>query len=203
MEMQKMRNLVYQKLKRSLSPTLSYHGLHHTEDVVTAALELAKLEGINKQEELELLETAAWFHDLGFISTYRGHEEESCRLALELLTSFKYSSLQMQTVCGMIRATKIPQQPKSHLEEILADADLDYLGREDFYEIFETLFLELKEREMLHTKEQWNQIQIEFLSAHSYWTASAQKLREALKNERLRELKEGVGGVTWLFMSLM
>ena len=32
-------------------------------------------------------------------------------------------------------ATKIPQTPLTKLEEIICDADLDYLGREDFFEI--------------------------------------------------------------------
>ena len=32
----------------------------------------------------------------------------------------------------LILATKVPQKPKNKLEKIICDADLDYLGREDF-----------------------------------------------------------------------
>lgn len=180
---------IYEKLQKNLSPTLTYHGLHHTIDVVEAAMKIAQAEGITDEESLILLKTAALFHDLGFITTYKGHEEESCRIANMVLPKMGYVATQINAVCEMIMATKIPQSPKNLLEEIIADADLDYLGRDDFEPIAESLFLELREREMVMNIEIWNKIQVGFLENHRYWTKSTTLLRNENKLKRLAELK--------------
>jgi uncharacterized protein len=186
--MELLRAYVTDSLKKNLSQSLKYHGLHHTLDVVNSSLHLAQLEGITDPKELLLLETAAWFHDIGFISTFYGHEEESCKIAEQVLPNFGYSNSEISIIKNLIMATKIPQNPKNLLEKILADADLDYLGRDDFEKISETLFMELKEKMIVQDLFEWNKIQIRFLSAHKYWTKSASKLRESKKNERLKFL---------------
>jgi uncharacterized protein len=186
----KVENYIYQKLKSNLSPTLTYHGFHHTIDVVESALRIAQAEGINDKESLIMLETAALYHDLGFISTYKGHEEEGCRIAQLTLPKFDYSEDQILQICGMIMATKIPQNPQNILEQIIADADLDYLGRDDFELIANSLFLELREREMIPDLETWNKIQVKFLESHHYWTKSAIATRNEAKLKRIDELKK-------------
>ncbi|MDF7818320.1 HD domain-containing protein [Runella sp. MFBS21] len=190
MDILAVENYILEKLKKNLSPTLTYHGYHHTIDVAEAVLKIASSEGIEEEEPLILLKTAAFYHDLGFITTYRGHEEESCRIANLTLPSFGYSNPQIEKICGMIMATKIPQTPLTHLEQIIADADLDYLGRDDFWPIAHSLYEELREREMVPNIETWNQIQVKFLSSHQYWTASAQYWRKAKKQQYLDELCE-------------
>jgi uncharacterized protein len=189
MNIEKAREFINYKLKNGLSPTLTYHGFHHTLDVVDAALKIAKAEGITDEESLILLETAALFHDLGFISTYKGHEDEGSRIAQVILPAYSYSEEQIAQICGMIMATKIPQNPQNLLEQIIADADLDYLGRDDFEPIAHSLFLELKEREMVTDLKIWNQIQVKFLENHHYWTKSTVDLRNSEKMKRLEELK--------------
>ena len=82
-------------------------------------------------------------------------------------------------------ATKIPQSPKNHLEEILADADLDYLGRDDFEKISERLFQELA----LNDRNEWNKIQISFFEKHNYFTDSAKRMRNEKKQENLEKIK--------------
>jgi uncharacterized protein len=186
----KVENYIYQKLKSNLSPTLTYHGFHHTIDVVESALRIAQAEGINDKESLIMLETAALYHDLGFISTYKGHEEEGCRIAQLTLPKFDYSEDQILQICGMIMATKIPQNPQNILEQIIADADLDYLGRDDFELIANSLFIELREREMIPDLETWNKIQVKFLESHHYWTKSAIATRNEAKLKRIDELKK-------------
>jgi hypothetical protein len=44
----------------------------------------------------------------------------------------------------LIHVTEIPHKPLNHLQEIICDADLDYLGRNDFQEIADNLKAELK-----------------------------------------------------------
>jgi uncharacterized protein len=189
MDFEKVEAYVFDKLEDSLSDTLFYHGLHHTIDVSKAVLQIAIAEGINDRETLLLLQTAALYHDLGFISAYQGHEEESCRLARVSLPNFGYNVEQIEQICGMIIATRIPQSPTNHLERIMADADLDYLGRDDFWSISHSLYEELHEREMVTDIDSWNKIQIGFLEKHQYWTETAQQWRTAAKLKRIEELK--------------
>jgi hypothetical protein len=96
---------------------------------------------------------------------------------------------EIEIICGMIRATKIPQQPQNKLEEIIADADLDYLGRDDFFTIGGQLFNELKARNVVKDESVWDQIQIKFLENHRYFTVTAQTLRAEQKEKHLQIIK--------------
>lgn len=189
MEIEKAEQYMLQQLEERLDRTLFYHGVHHTLDVVNASAEIAAMEGLTDEESLQLLRTAAIFHDSGFITTYQGHEEAGCALAREVLPGFGYTESQIETICGMIMATKIPQSPQNALEMIICDADLDYLGRDDFEGIAATLFEELKARDMVEDIPAWDAVQVRFLEAHSYWTASGQKRRDAAKRRHLQHLK--------------
>lgn len=191
MEVAAAEKFVLDLLGSRLSETLYYHGLHHTLDVESAVLVLAKEEGIEDEASLKLLKTAALFHDCGFINTYKDHEEEGCRIARNQLPLFSYSKEQIDVICGMIMATKIPQNPRNHLEMVICDADLDYLGRDDFDPIAATLFKELEVRQLVTDINTWNQIQIKFLEAHRYHTNAAQQKREAIKQQHLNKLREG------------
>lgn len=191
MEVAAAEKFVMDLLCSRLSETLYYHGIHHTLDVERAASILAKEEGIEDEASLKLLKTAALFHDCGFINTYKDHEEEGCRIARNQLPLFSYSKEQIEVICGMIMATKIPQSPKNHLEMIICDADLDYLGRDDFDPIAATLFKELEVRQLVTDINTWNQIQIKFLEVHRYHTKAAQQKREAIKQQHLNKLREG------------
>lgn len=190
MDIEKAENHIIEKLRTGLAPTLFYHGLHHTLDVTHAALVLADEENITDADSLILLKTAALYHDSGFLNTYKGHEEEGCRIAREQLLLFGYSSEQMDIVCGMIMATKIPQSAKDPLERILCDADLDYLGRADFEPIALSLYRELKARNMIANEKTWNAVQVQFLESHQYHTRSARNKRESAKQQRLAELRK-------------
>jgi uncharacterized protein len=192
MNVEYIKSYITGELRARLDPTLYYHGFHHTLDVTNAALRLAEAEGIRDRESLQLLETAALFHDSGFLNTYQGHELEGCTMARNVLPDFDFSENQVAIVCGMIMATRIPQEPKTHLEKIIGDADLDYLGRDDFEQVAATLFKELKVRGLVSDITAWNQVQIRFLETHQYWTVTAQNWRNAAKQQHLDNLK-GVG----------
>lgn len=180
------------KLKEGLSPNLYYHGVHHTIDVLAALTHISKNENIGG-EQLVLLKTAALLHDSGFTETYTNHEEAGCRITRQMLPDYGYSAQDIEIICGMIMATKIPQTPDNKLEEIICDADLDYLGRDDFYPISHSLFKELVFRGVLTDENEWNKIQIKFLSHHQYFTATCQNQREANKQQRIEEIKKIVG----------
>jgi uncharacterized protein len=194
MDHQRAETYVLDLLRRGLSPTLLYHGLHHTLDVVEQAASLAVAEGITDPDDLTLLRTAAFYHDAGFLTTYQDHEAAGCDLVREVLPDMDYSPSEVELICRMIMATQVPQNPDDlHLAQILCDADLDYLGRPDFWTISNTLRQEWQARDMLRDEQHWYQIQVSFLSAHHYWTRTAIMRREAEKQARLTEVKVRLG----------
>ncbi len=175
------------RLEKELHSNLSYHSLQHVEDVAEAATRLADSEGISDYER-DLLLTAVAFHDSGFMYQTKNHEERGCEIAREVLPEFKYTPEEIERICGMIMATKIPQQPHDILEEIICDADLDYLGRDDFWEIGNYLYRELSVYGILSNEQEWNMLQLKFLNAHHYFTKSAIKLREKTKLAHLEKI---------------
>jgi predicted metal-dependent HD superfamily phosphohydrolase len=180
---------ILDKLERELSDRLYYHGLHHTLDVFYTVEELCYMERVSPYEEM-LLKTAALFHDSGFVVCSQGHEQMSCQIAREHLPGYGYMPNEIDRICGMIMATKIPQAPRNPLEAIMCDADLDYLGRDDFYDIGNTLFEELKAHDILQSEEKWNRIQVSFLENHSFFTPTNQRRRRPKKQRYLQELKQ-------------
>lgn len=138
---------------------------------------------------MKQLLSAALFHDSGFLVQSKGHEKISCDFARQYLPEFGYSEEQINKICGMIMATKIPQSPTNKLEEILAEADLDYLGRDDFFIIGNKLFNELSFYGIINSEEEWNKIQERFLENHHYFTDTAITLRRNTKNRYFKEIK--------------
>ena len=184
---------ILRQLRNDLSDLLYYHGVHHTIDVHQRTVELCQAEKVPEYETM-LLKTAALYHDCGFLKASLNHEQLGCAIAQKALPEFHYKTKEIDIICGMIMATKVPQTPQTHFEAILCDADLDYLGRTDFKSIGDTLFLELKAHHILQTEEEWNLMQVGFLESHSYFTATNQKDRQPLKDKHLEALKEIVVG---------
>ncbi len=176
-------------LEDELSPKLLYHSINHTIDVTQAVERLAIMEGIT-DEDLFLLKSAATYHDAGFVERYDKNEEIGIRMAREVLPKYGYTTKQLDIIDGLIKSTEIPQSPKTHLEQIMCDADLDYLGRDDFHVIADYLRRELREHNKLNSDRMWDEIQIKFLNQHTYFTKSAIQLRQAKKEKHLREIEE-------------
>jgi len=182
-----MKDFVISLLKTKLSEYYYYHNHEHTLYVTEKAIEIGRQEACT-EKELELLSLAALWHDTGYITTYHNHEEESCLLARHYLTEYGYSAPDIDEVCGMIMATKMPQSPKSKLEEIIADADLEYLGTSGFETKADRLFKELQQINTSLTEEKWRLMQISFLQNHRYFTRFCKENREDVKQMNLSKL---------------
>ncbi len=177
-------------LRRDLNHSLRYHCVEHTLDVLEATRRLADLEKIEPLS-LQLLETASLFHDAGMITQYSDHESASVILAKQVLPGFGYTSREIEEVTSLIMVTKLPQRPLNNLEQIICDADLDYLGRDDFFIRSFSLRLEWKDNDVENTTlAEWFDLQIKFLAGHQYFTKSAILLRNHKKLEHLEELKQ-------------
>ena len=186
-----MKDFVISLLKDNLPKSYLYHNHEHTLYVLEKAVEIGKYEECTK-DELELLGVAALWHDIGYTKTYLNHEEESCKLAWQYLPEYGYPSHDIEKVCGMIMATKIPQMPKNKLEEIIADADLEYLGTASFEIKSNSLYQEIQSINPSLTEANWNQLQISFLQNHHYFTSFCKENRESIKMKYLYQLMHGL-----------
>ncbi|MGI9137605.1 MAG: adenylate/guanylate cyclase domain-containing protein [Sediminibacterium sp.] len=184
--------LAYEKIEQFLLQNLpkqyTYHTIEHIRDVVIQSERIAKKEKVDKST-IQDIKLAAWLHDVGYIWEPNRHEARGAEYATEILNEMKFPKSKISLITGMILATKIPQTPKNNFEQIICDADLDYLGRDDYSINSNNL---LKEIELVKkvTQKEWLQIQEKFLKAHTYFTTTSQKLRNKNKNNILIQIQE-------------
>lgn len=179
---------VFDFLKTKLSPLLHYHNAEHTRDVMEAAMRLCELEKLDEEQSI-LVRTAALIHDTGFAEQYKRNEPIGAAFAEKWLPGFGYSHAQIKVVTELILATDITKQPEGPLQKILRDADLDYIGRHDFFSISQRLREELFQHGKSIKLVEWHLIEKDFLERHIYYTDSAYRLRNKGKHENLEEIK--------------
>ncbi|MBI3501003.1 MAG: cyclic nucleotide-binding domain-containing protein [Bacteroidetes bacterium] len=179
---------IIRKLEKDLPKNLYYHGVHHTIDVCNAAARLAKFERLSEEDTL-LLKTAALYHDCGFLFKYYDNEALGVTMMRGTLETFGYTRNQINTIAQLILATSIPHKPQNLLEKLICDADLDYLGRDDFFSISHSLKREWSEYGKPKSLLQWYTQQLDFMQKHRYFTQSAIALREANKQKYIEEIK--------------
>lgn len=182
-----------ERLRRDLPAHLHYHGAGHTlDDVLPAARRLAGLAGLDEADS-RLLEVAAAFHDLGHVRCYEGHEDASIALLAEALPACGYDAASIRRLSALIDATRMPQTPLNREQQLLADADLDSLGRPDFLVTSTALWREQCARGHVSTWPQWLAQQRGFVSRHRYFSPEARALRDAGKADNLRLLERLIG----------
>jgi len=179
-----IEEVILDKLEKELPPYLFYHNVKHTVDVVTEVELIGWAEGCT-DEDILILKTAGLFHDVGFTIEYDNHEYFGSVIAREMLPGYGYSNEQIDRICRIIQSTKMPPAPEGLLEEIICDSDLDYLGRSDFIPVSNTLYQELKSQNKIDSLNEWNKIQVKFITGHQYFTATARSLREVNKQSQI------------------
>jgi len=184
-----LQEIILDKLEKELPSYLYYHNVKHTVDVVTEVELIGWAEGLDDGDIL-ILKTAGLFHDAGHVVGYDNHEHEGTLMAREMLPEYGYTAEEIDRVCEVIMATKMPPQPKDLLQKIICDADLDYLGRSDMIPVSNMLYKELKEQNKIGTLNDWNKLQVKFITGHQYFTKTAQALREVNKQKQIERIKE-------------
>lgn len=184
-----IQEMILDKLENELPSYLYYHNVKHTVDVVTEVELIGWAEGLD-DEGILLLKTAALFHDAGHTISYDDHEFHGTELVRKILPGYGYTEEQIQKICDIIMATKLPPQPEDIYQKIICDADLDYLGRSDMIPVSNTLFKELNEQNKIGTLNEWNKLQVKFISAHTYFTKTAKSLREVNKQKQIERIKK-------------
>ena len=180
MQNNQMTQFVVNILRQNLPVNYFFHDYRHTLYVMEKSEKIGMEEGITEQE-MHLLQAAALWHDVGYIHAYKGHEYESCLLAKQRLPDFGFGENDISQICGMIMATMVPQDPHNKLEEILADADLAYLGTDDAGTYAHELFLELQSLDPELGEAEWIETQLSFLKSHQYFTTYCKKKFEPRK----------------------
>jgi predicted metal-dependent HD superfamily phosphohydrolase len=186
---EKLKEQILSRLESEFKPCLYYHNLSHTLDVCDATLRLAKLEGIDSHYTI-LLATAALLHDVGMLDNYKDHEAASVKVAQRILPELNYTQPDIEEISDLILATRLPQEASTLGEMIICDADLDYLGRDDFFMIAHRLRSEWICLGKSYTLKQWYTMQADFLMKHRYFTQSAIMLREPTKQLHLEQILE-------------
>ena len=180
---------IFKLIKESDQKQLIYHNYNHTYDVVSASEEISKDSGL-KEKDVELLLLSAWFHDAGYVDTYKGHEQVSTEYASKFLKEHNYSDDDIAIVTSAILATEYPQSPKTILEEILCDADFAHLGDKDYVEKCQLLRLEWELKKVCPKDEDWPNDDIHFLTDHKYFTEFSQRNFADKKGKNILKLKE-------------
>jgi len=183
-----MQEIILDKLEKELPDYLYYHNVKHTVDVVTE-VELIGWGESCTDEEILLLKTAGLFHDAGHTIAYDNHEYYGTQLAREMLPKYNYTLEQIERICSIIMSTRLPPKPTNLLENIICDSDLDYLGRSDFIPVSNTLYEELKAQNKMRSLNDWNKIQVKFISGHQYFTKTARSLREVNKQLQIERIQ--------------
>ena len=186
-------NTIYEEVISTLSEKLpshlKYHCVDHTRYVVKMTQYIADKEKISKKDT-KLLKIAALFHDIGFIISPEDHEKKSCAIAKIELKKYGFDKRDIDKICGMIMATRIPQSPKTDLENILADADLEYLSTSTFRQVSEQLYEELRYFNREIDRKKWFDIQVNFISNHRYHTNYCKRYKEFRKMRNLEKLTQ-------------
>jgi uncharacterized protein len=183
------RDYILHKLENELDPFYYYHNAFHTKDVHRAVVYLAENERLSKEEQI-LLETAAYYHDSGILIKYVGHEAESVHIVQEVLPSFGYTDSDIEMIGDLIMATNTLNEVDTLAKKILFDADLDYLGRPDYFIIAQRLRLEWNVLGEQISLKNWYISQVKYLENHAYLTESAFQMRNKGKLENLSQIKE-------------
>lgn len=168
---------------------LVYHNDEHTENVVNAAIEIANHYRLTDQDYF-IVVVAAWFHDIGYFFDPSHHEEKGAEEAAIFLKRKEVEEPVIQAIAGCIRATRLPQNPHSLVEKVVADADLYHLGTSKFTETNKLLrreFMALHNVDI--SKDEWRSKTIRLLETHQYHTDYCRLLLSDTKARNLEKLR--------------
>ncbi len=167
-----------------------YHNLQHTVDVVNIVKDISENSGTN-EEEKELLLIAAWFHDTGYPQNISHHEEKSTEIAREYLEKLNFPEVKINTVEKLILSTRMPQNPITMPEKIICDADISYIGHNDFISRIASLRNEWAQSiKKTFTDEEWIKQNIEFIESNSFYTDYARQKFDETRKKNLARLKQ-------------
>ncbi len=190
-------NLVIQKAKKYVNKLLIplerhyYHSYNHAIEVMDRAVYLWKKEWLN-DGDLEILALAWLFHDTWFVIQYDKNEPIWAKIAENYLKSILYPEDKIKLIEKIILATDLEYKtPKNIYEQIIKDADMDNLGRKDFFEKWNSLKKEVEIIKDIKIKDpDWLHWSLQLLKEHRYETNTQKIERNNKKLENLKKMVE-------------
>lgn len=180
-----VRHIFEQKIP---SDIYTYHNWVHTTQVRDEVLVLARQAGVTNGD-LEMLNLAALFHDVGFSEAYSGHEERSIKIAKDFLSSHHYPQERIDTIVRYIEVTKMEVKPDNNLESLMKDADTSSLGKSHFQIYTNSLRKELNTlKNAVLTKKEWAKTNLRFLDEHEFYSEAGRERYSEKKAENRRLL---------------
>ena len=180
---------VFEEILKNLPESLHFHNLDYARKVYDQSFLLCRSEEIEQEERL-LVRTAALMLFTGVIQDYHHFENRSTVICREILPDFSYSEVQIDRICNLIMATKMPFNPVNQLEKILIDARMEYLGRPDYTENIKLLYKELRETGSKINGQQFKKQQLELLYEFQFFTTAASRLREVSGPDQMSNLEK-------------
>lgn len=182
-------------LNENLPSEFTYHNLIHAREVFEAVTELGENCGL-QDEELEIIQVAAWFHDTGFIKSYPDHENKSVEIMKEFLGNIQYPDKKIDRITEIIIMTEMTNYPFSLSDKIIKDADILHIGKENFYSKCLALKSELENIDHKKIVEsEWLCSSLDFINETSFFTDYAKSKYEegrqkniSLFNEMIKKL---------------
>jgi len=166
---------------------MCYHNIEHTKRVVNNVEVIGNHEDVTV-DEMFILKATAWFHDLGYINAYDGHEEESKKIASNFLVKEGVEKDLIEAILSGIDSTRVPQEPMNEIEMIIADADLFDLGTNDYFELSKKLFKEWNECGKVGDEVRMWQLSLDFLRGHRYFTSYGKRYLAPKKEANIQAL---------------
>ncbi len=185
-----VQEYVLDLLSKNLSDDITYHSIQHTKEVVRSVNEIAEEEKFNS-DEVEIVNIAAWFHDVGYTVNALEHEKYGASMCKTFLQKLDYPEERIDLIEGCILATQMPQSPTNALEKAMCDADLMHLADKDYFRKADLLHKEIEKTKLCTIPEkEWMQMNQDFLNSHCFFTDYAHKTYTAAVKENLRKVRE-------------
>lgn len=185
---QDLKTQVFEKLRNELPPVYQYHSFEHTQNMISVIPQYIEEYDLS-DSEIEALHLAILFHDLGFTVDWKEHELRGSKMAEKAMTDKGYSAESIKLVQSLIMATKIPQTPHSDLEKLICDIDLDYLGRDDYFQRSELLFEEWLALGLIENRKDWEEKELKFLENHHFHSFFGINYRQPVLKKNLRKIQ--------------
>ncbi len=143
------------------------------------------------ESDIELLGLAWLFHDTGFVIQYDKNEIIGAKIAQNYLKSVLYPEERIETVYRLIKATDTDYKtPVDILEKIIKDADLDNLGRADFFEKNDNMRQELETIKKIKLIEpNWVHASLKLIKEYEFYTPTQQKERWFMQDKNQKQLE--------------
>jgi len=188
----KVEEYVSNLFAQSHDERLIYHNLQHTQKVVSRAKEIACHYNLIENDML-IVQVAAWFHDTGYLSAEPAmHEEKSVELMKDFMKDFPGQEDLVRSIEECILATKATVKPMNLMQQIMVDADTYNLGTKEFNTTNYQVYKEHIARNGSISMRDWNRQALKFLKIHQYYTSYCKELLAETKKKNIKKLKKNI-----------